>query len=44
MNGMILSVKLEDTSINKANISYLTRGLRWAPRYEVNILSEQCKY
>lgn len=43
MNGMILSVKLNDISLNKANFTYLTRGIWWAPRYEVNIINEQCK-
>ena len=43
-NGMILSVQLENRSTKKVNITYLTRGLWWAPRYEVNIINEQCNY
>jgi hypothetical protein len=43
MNRMILSVQLDDKLITKTNMTYLTHGLRWTPRYELNILNEQCK-
>jgi hypothetical protein len=44
INGMILSVRLDNTLISKTNMTYLTRGLWLAPRYAVNIINEQCNY
>ncbi|CAF0744589.1 unnamed protein product [Adineta steineri] len=41
MDGMILSVRLENETITKTNITYLTRGLSWTPRYEVIINDDQ---
>jgi hypothetical protein len=43
MDGMILSVRLNDSTITKTNMTYLTRGLWWTPRYEVIVIDDQCK-
>jgi hypothetical protein len=43
MDGMILSVQLNDRTITKTNMTYLTRGLSWTPRYEVIVIDDQCK-
>jgi hypothetical protein len=41
MDGMILSVRLNDSTRTKINMTYLTRGLSWIPRYEVIIIDDQ---
>lgn len=41
MDGMVLSVRLEDSTVKKANMTYLTRGLWWTPRYEVLVVNDQ---
>jgi hypothetical protein len=41
MDGMILSVRLNDPIITKTNMTYLTRGLWWTPRYEVIVIDDQ---
>lgn len=41
-DGMILSVQLNDPTVIQTNMTYLTRGLSWAPRYEVIVIDEQC--
>ncbi len=43
MDGMILSVQLNDPIITKTNITYLSRGLWWTPRYEMIIIDDQSK-
>ena len=43
MNGMILSVRLNDTTLSKTTMTYLTRSISWMPRYEVIITDEQGK-
>lgn len=43
MDGMVLSVRLEDSTVTKANMTYLTRGLWWTPRYEVLVVNDQSK-
>jgi hypothetical protein len=43
MNGMILSVQLDNRTTKKTNMTYLTRGLWWTPRYEVIVSDDQCK-
>ncbi len=43
MDGMILSVQLNDPMITKTNITYLSRGLWWTPRYEMIIIDDQSK-
>ncbi|UJR28232.1 hypothetical protein I4U23_009482 [Adineta vaga] len=35
MNGMILSVRLDDRNVRATIMAYLSRGLWWTPRYEV---------
>lgn len=44
MNGMILSVRLNDLSTTETNMTYLTRGLSWTPRYEVIVIDDQCNF
>ncbi|CAF0812878.1 unnamed protein product [Rotaria sordida] len=41
MDGMILSVRLDNPTITKTNMTYLTRGLWWTPRYEVSVIDDQ---
>ncbi|CAF0818397.1 unnamed protein product [Rotaria sp. Silwood1] len=41
MDGMILSVQLYNSTIKKTNMTYITRGLLWTPRYEVSIIDDQ---
>ncbi len=43
MDGMILSVQLDNRTAKKTNMTYLTRGLWWTPRYEVIVSDDQCK-
>lgn len=44
MDGMILSVRLDEaTTTIKTNMTYLTRGLGWTPRYEVTVIDDLCK-
>lgn len=43
IDGMILSVRLDNTAIKKTNITYLTRGLWWTPRYDVIVINDQGK-
>jgi hypothetical protein len=42
MDGMILSVRLNNPTMTKINMTYLTRGLSWVPRYEVTVIDDQC--
>ncbi|CAF1304467.1 unnamed protein product [Adineta ricciae] len=35
MNGMVLSVRLDNKTSTKTNMTYLSRGLWWTPRYEI---------
>ena len=44
MDGMILSVRLNDSTITKTNMTYLTRGLWWTPRYEVLVIDDQSRF
>ena len=41
MDGMVLSVQLENSAATKANMTYLTRGLSWTPRYEVLVVDDR---
>lgn len=41
MDGMILSVRLNDSTITKTTMTYLSRGLSWTPRYEVVVIDDQ---
>ncbi len=41
MDGRILSVQLNDPAITKTNMTYLSRGLWWTPRYEVIVIDDQ---
>ena len=41
MDGMILSVRLNDPTVTKTNLTYLSRGLWWTPRYEVIVINDQ---
>ena len=43
MDGMVLSVRFEDTSTARAKMTYLTRSLWWTPRYEVIVIDDECK-
>ena len=43
MDGMILSVQLNNSMITKTNMTYLSRGLWWTPRYEVIVIDDQSK-
>lgn len=43
LNGKTLSVRFSNPSITKMNMTYITRGLYWTPRYEVMIVNERCK-
>ncbi|CAF4715363.1 unnamed protein product, partial [Rotaria magnacalcarata] len=38
---MILSVRLDNESIETTNMTYLTRGLWWTPRYEVMVIDDR---
>jgi len=42
MDGMILSVRLNNSTTTKTTMTYLTRGLSWSPRYEVTVIDDQC--
>lgn len=42
MDGMILSVRLDNPNITKTTMTYLTRGLWWTPRYEVVVIDDSC--
>ena len=44
MDGMVLSVRLEDANTARATVTYLTRSLWWTPRYEVIVLDDECKF
>ena len=41
IDGMILSVRLNDPTIRKTNMTYLSRGLWWTPRYEVIVIDDR---
>ncbi|CAF2075585.1 unnamed protein product [Rotaria magnacalcarata] len=41
LDGMILSVRLDNESIETTNMTYLTRGLWWTPRYEVMVIDDR---
>jgi hypothetical protein len=43
MDGMILSVRINDSITTKTKMTYLTRGLWWTPRYEIIVINDQCK-
>ncbi|CAF1416983.1 unnamed protein product, partial [Didymodactylos carnosus] len=41
LDGMILKISLNDTKVTKANLTYLTNGLSWQPRYDIVVENEQ---
>lgn len=43
MDGMILSVRLNDSIMTKTTMTYLSRGLSWTPRYEVMVIDDQSR-